>query len=197
MNKNTKEEWNRIWDIEGATTWRRYPCSFSKICELIPAGSNVLEIGCGVGSLLYQIKTKGCEVIGVDISESAIRIMKDIYDIDGIVGEIPPLPKVENIDVIVASQTLEHFKDVDIVLKEMCKLANMSIIAVPNDILGHEECEWHHQQFTRDSIKELLFKYYNHVEIYELTDIFMASNKMRIKLPVIICKCWGVVRREE
>lgn len=193
-NKNTQEEWDRIWSEEGYHTWRTYPCTFNKICELIPTGANVLELGSGVGNLTYMIYERGHEILPIDISPVAIQCMKRIYQIDGMVAQVPPIPDVANIDVVIASQFLEHMEDPRIILKEMTKVANMAIVAVPNNTLPPEDCEYHHQSFTVQTIKDLLFEFYNHVEVYTVTDIFMQSKQLRIVIPVIVCKCWGVKR---
>jgi len=192
-NKNTREEWDKIWTEEGYHTWRTYPCTFTRICELIPENANVLELGCGVGNLTYMMWERGHEVLPLDISPVAIECMRMIYNIEGTVATLPPIPEgVKNIDVVVASQFLEHMEDPNIILKEMTRVANMAIIAVPNFVLPPDECEYHHQTFTVPTIKDLLFNYYNHVEVYTTTDIFMQNKQTRIVIPVIICKCWGV-----
>lgn len=191
MNINTKEEWNNIWTAEGAHTWRIYPCTNNKICSLIDPEHTVMELGCGIGILSYQIHSQGNFVIPVDISETAIKIMKQTYGLTGVVAQIPPIPKMENINVIVASQLLEHFENPEEIIQEMVQICDESIIAVPDNVLGSDECEHHHQKFNDKSMMDLLLKYYEHVQIYKLTDIFMASPKVRIKIPMLICRCWG------
>jgi len=43
------------------------------ILELIPEGSIVLDVGCGTGELAFELrKTKGCKVVGVDLSRKMI-----------------------------------------------------------------------------------------------------------------------------
>src|SRR5436190_23882408 len=54
VNINTSENWNKIWQREGLATWRIYPMRFSRIAELVPMGSRVLDVGCGPGILLER-----------------------------------------------------------------------------------------------------------------------------------------------
>lgn len=71
--------------------------------------SNVLEIGCAKGFLLYEFFKLGCSVIGVDISDYArqhapCEIKDHIYeDIDQVPVEIRP-----SIDFVILKDVLPH-----------------------------------------------------------------------------------------
>lgn len=85
-----------------------------------------LEIGCG-DFLLGQAIAKKCKlVIGVDISEAALKIAKRMFEEKGITnyllvqGDINRLPiKDECVDLIYGGGVIEHFKDTTSSLREL------------------------------------------------------------------------------
>jgi ubiquinone/menaquinone biosynthesis C-methylase UbiE len=187
-NINTREYWNKIWETEGANTWRKYPATFRKICELIgKEKQSVLDMGCGTGLLARRIKEAGHDVIGIDISDKAIEIMRNTFQINGIAINVPPIPEMtDRIDVITASEFLEHFENPDEIIKEFVRVSDRCIVAVPNNCLSNKECPEHHQKFTFGSLMRLMEKYYEKVRIYPLTDTFD-----KISIPVLICHAQG------
>lgn len=53
------------------------------IKKYMPAGSRVLDMGCGAGRTTSYISENGCRVVGADVSASLIKKAKDLYpDID-------------------------------------------------------------------------------------------------------------------
>ncbi len=57
---------------KGAASWKGSPYRLPDI----PEGSRVLDIGCGTGSTLIRAIERGWDVVGVDISPSAIDITR-------------------------------------------------------------------------------------------------------------------------
>jgi 2-polyprenyl-3-methyl-5-hydroxy-6-metoxy-1,4-benzoquinol methylase len=122
----------------------------------------ILEIGCGTGYLLYQLKVKGAEVIGIEpgiqgqkgAEKFGIPIIQDFF----------PSPKISGkFDIIILYAILEHVIDPVQFLKEVVKHLNYNgklVIAVPNDepyiksgdlsFLFHE----HWSYFTSDTLKQ-------------------------------------------
>ena len=39
-----------------------------RISEIVPSGSRVLDVACGTGALCFRLATKGCQVIGIELS---------------------------------------------------------------------------------------------------------------------------------
>jgi len=187
-NINSQEYWNNIWEKEGITTWRRYPKCYKIVNEIIGSGKSVLDCGCGVGILLKQLKEKGNEVVGIDISSSAILTIKRDFAIPGICARIPPIPRSalyflqnsDKFDFIVATEFLEHFHFPEKVLTEFIKYADRLIISVPNNSLDNSSCIEHYQKFTEQSLRELLLKYYNQVQILPIVDIFFVYARTLI-----------------
>lgn len=88
-------------------------------------GERVLDIACGGGELSLKVAERGCEVCGIDISESGIKHAKRLAEREGItcdfrVGNAEDLPYPDGyFDKIVCSSSLEHFGDDIKALNEM------------------------------------------------------------------------------
>jgi len=62
--------------------WRPYICPFELLLEAVPAGSSVLDVGCGGGlflALLSRMRA-GVEGLGVDNSAAAIRCARAVAE---------------------------------------------------------------------------------------------------------------------
>jgi SAM-dependent methyltransferase len=100
---------------------------------------NLLDIGAGIGQFLHFAKDN-FDIRGTEVSESAVRVAKEKYNIDLFLGE------VENInfgnlkfDVITIFHVLEHVPNPSSLIKKCRELINREgiiIIAVPNDIVS-------------------------------------------------------------
>ncbi len=98
----------------------------------------VLEIGCGGGALLSEIKRKGATAIGVDLSISQVRHAKEqSKNADVVVCDAACLPFRNNyFTQCFAIEVLEHVQNPSAVMNEIYRvLENNSelIIVVPND----------------------------------------------------------------
>lgn len=98
----------------------------------------VLDIGCGCGSTLLEIKNqyKNAEIYGVEIDPAPARIAASIATVYNIDIEQEDLPlSDEKFDYILCSDVLEHLKDPWTVVRELRKkLTNNGILiaSIPN-----------------------------------------------------------------
>ncbi|MEW6068858.1 MAG: methyltransferase domain-containing protein [Nitrospirota bacterium] len=83
--------------------------------ENIPPRSRVLDVGCGIGALAYDIAMKVPDVFvyGVDVAENNIKVCKERFQLKNInyvhgdaLNDLPD----EKFDVIVLSNVLEHIE---------------------------------------------------------------------------------------
>lgn len=101
LSQRMKEDWDRrvkhdyrLWMSDGISDdkamWESGVRDFQIISQGIPTGRDktVLEIGCGVGRLLHAAANHFGTIIGVDVSEEAIRKSKEFLH-DGV--NITPL----------------------------------------------------------------------------------------------------------
>jgi 2-polyprenyl-3-methyl-5-hydroxy-6-metoxy-1,4-benzoquinol methylase len=135
--------------------------------------SKILDVGCGSGKFLNQIRNEtGCQVYGVDISESAVTAAAAEYGIDVFKGYITEAPFPPNFfDIITAWWSLEHVPNPSEVLQKMhnlLKYDGFCIIGVPNidsfngrifkDKWYHLDCPRHLHIYSPDTITKLLNK---------------------------------------
>src|SRR2546423_7069937 len=112
-------------------------------------GSRLLDVSCGIGSLLTAALARGIDAVGVDLSDAAIRIAKrTVPTADVAVGAGETLAfKSGTFDYVTCLGSLEHFLDMGRGLEEMQRVAKPAArfcIMVPNQdfigwkVLGHQ-----------------------------------------------------------
>ena len=99
--------------------------------------SRILDVGCGKGAFLNSVKIdKGCQVHGVDISDSAVTQAKNSFGLDIFKGDITELPLPDAyFDIITAWWYLEHIYNPHISIQKISSLLKVDgycIIGVPN-----------------------------------------------------------------
>lgn len=121
----------------------------------------LLDVGCGIGTLLSQISahTGVTEVSGCDFSQEAIEIadregfnvfVADLTDLD----TFPP----KNYDIIICSEVLEHIEDDETALSHLHSLVRDGgriIISVPYSIQNwsaHDEFAGHIRRYEYDEL---------------------------------------------
>lgn len=136
--------------------------------------TRILDVGCGTGAFLNGVKIdKGCQVHGVDISETAVNQAKRSFDLDIFKGDITELPLPDDyFDIITAWWYLEHIHNPHTSIKKISSLLKADgycIIGIPNfksfnakafkDKWYHLDCPRHLCIWTPDTITQLLEKH--------------------------------------
>jgi methionine biosynthesis protein MetW len=105
------------------------------ILDLIPAGSSVLDLGCGGGELLnLLVKTKNVRGSGIEIDEQAVRkcaslgISVSQQDIEGGLSDYGN----KSFDFVILDQSLQQVVKLEAVLKETLRVGDKVIIGFPN-----------------------------------------------------------------
>lgn len=92
--------------------------------------SNIIDLGCGDGSILYALKKlnllKNKKVYAIDISRERIERVKKIADnFICLVGDVCRLPKeIKNnyFDLVISSQVIEHMDNPEKMIKEIGRI---------------------------------------------------------------------------
>lgn len=105
----------------GPATTKRYREIVKKLEPYRSAKNSVLEIGCGSGDLLEEFRRSGWNVLGSEISKSAIELMKT-KNLSNMVLNFQKDQINDQFDVILLFETLEHVP-LPIELLKFCKRA--------------------------------------------------------------------------
>lgn len=150
--------------LEGAVAYHRW--IFDKIRPYL--GKDILEVGCGIGSLTDLLLRQG-RVIVADLNEEYLRTVGDKFRTHPNLKEIliwdvqqePPKHLHMAIDTIVCSNVLEHVRDDDSVLKiffQLLPLEGKAIFLVPALKGLYNVLDKELSHFRRYSKKEMMQK---------------------------------------
>lgn len=124
---------NRNYDYSGIENEERK--EYAVISEFIDKPSDIIDLGCGNGSLLKMLLDQGkCKrAVGIEISQSGVDISAK-KGIDARLGEIDkPLPfKDDEFDLAICNVTIQMVMYPEMLLKEMKRIAKKQIISFPN-----------------------------------------------------------------
>ena len=111
------------------------------IADLIPAGTKVLDLGCGNGELLeYLIQHKKVRGRGIELSEAGVLtcVRRGLSVRQGNLQEGLADYPTNSMDYVVLSQTLPFLDNPAMVIQEMLRVGTSAIVSLPN--WGHWRC---------------------------------------------------------
>ena len=156
------------------------------IQDWIPAGSRVLDLGCGRGELLAYLRdTKQVSGYGLEIDPENIAHCIDRgvnvieQDLDKGLGNFAS----NSFDVVVMTQALQAVHYPDRILQEMLRVGRECIITFPN--FGHWRCRWYLARYGRMPVSEFLpYTWYNTPNIHFCTfkDFEALCHEMQVKV---------------
>jgi SAM-dependent methyltransferase len=83
--------------------------------DLLKPKDKILEIGCGIGTVVNELSRKGHDIIGIDISGEAIEYGRNKYGdirLEVQAAEILPYEN-ESFDVVLSFDLFEHIAEID------------------------------------------------------------------------------------
>lgn len=102
---------------------------------------HVLDLGCGSGTIDFYLASKGVNVVGVDISENALKIASSNAVFLGVSDktiflniDYPKMSPKGKYDLVICSEVLEHLKDDGLAVKKIYSLLKKdgkAVISVP------------------------------------------------------------------
>lgn len=100
-------------------------------------GDTVLDVGCGDGRLLWQLRDRFRRLVGLEFSASRLEAAKDNlreYDFVAVCGSAEAMPELatDSIDCVVTADVIEHIPDVYLAADEMLRVLKPSGLLVVN-----------------------------------------------------------------
>lgn len=139
---NSHSDVKLFYDAEyysGAISHSELPWHMSSIARRLGQmeGQAVLDVACGTGTWLAELKSRGAKVAGIDISSRAVEVcqkrLPDAEIREGVAEELPF--DSGRFDLVTCLGSLEHFLDQRSALAEMRRVARHDarfLILVPN-----------------------------------------------------------------
>jgi len=177
-NVNTESYWeNRFrsgdWEMMGGNNQTKlFAQSQIPFFHMTKKFSGVIcDFGCGAGDAfpLYKASFPNAKLIGIDFSESAIKLCRQKYGSFAtfILGDVSVVPSV---DVIIASNVLEHLSDDKNIAKILLGKCNYLYVIVP-----------FREQLNLEGNSE-------HINTYDLNSFNYLRSPLRKK--IFISKGW-------
>jgi len=182
----------------------------SQVVSLTGQNKRVLEFGCNIGETSLVLKGNHCEVIGMEINNTAAEMAKNICK-EVIIGDVEKdevWGKIKGeFDVIIFADILEHLRNPDEILKRTKKYLKKNgfvIISLPNIanwrirlslLFGRFEYkstgildETHLRFYTLKSAQDLIRRN------YEIVEFFPAATRipkiLLFMFPTVFASQW-------
>lgn len=156
------------------------------IYDWIPAGSRVLDLGCGKGELLSAlIREKNCSGYGVEIDTEGVlaSMERGINVIQADLEQGLQDFDADSFDIIVLSQTIQAMQNTETILQDLTRVAKQAIVSFPN--FGYWKNRLQIGLFGHMPVSERMpYQWYNTPNIHWCTlqdfDRLCAKNHIRV-----------------
>lgn len=137
--------------------------------DKIESGSIVLDAGCNNGNVGRHLLEKGCAVYGIDVNPYLVQKARE----KGLFASVCPVEELTFLDnffdYCLAFELFEHLYNPEEGLKQLYRVLKMSgtlFGSVPYPFGKFSQSSkhqwiWHQHDFTKESLKRLLEKYFN------------------------------------
>ncbi len=108
---------------------------YDRILELIAPGASMLDLGCGAGGLLEQLRRHGCgRLLGIELNEESIIacVRKGLDVMQADLNEGLGAFADKQFDYVGLSQTLQAVHDVERIVADMLRVGRKCIVSFPN-----------------------------------------------------------------
>jgi SAM-dependent methyltransferase len=116
-----------------------------QVLDARPAGKlKILEVGSGLGYLTYALTKRGHEVLGLDVSQTAVDAAVRRYGANYRCGDVVRYSDHPS-DVVIATELIEHIPDVRAFLKALFRLVKPGgdiVLTTPNRSAYPDDVLW-------------------------------------------------------
>ena len=132
---------------------------------------DMLEIGCGVGRGIEELKSLTTSYTAIDKNDYLIgNLSKEYPDIKFINENIPPFKGIadNSFDSIVTFQVIEHIQNDELFLKEIARVlkpGGKAYVSTPNITMTLSRNPWHIREYTAKQLEDLGKKYFSEVNV--------------------------------
>ncbi|MCK6424497.1 MAG: methionine biosynthesis protein MetW [Burkholderiaceae bacterium] len=105
------------------------------IADLVPAGSHVLDLGCGGGSLLELLmRERRCSGYGIELDDAKVLacVQRGVNVIQRNLEEGLAIFADGSFDVVLQLDTLQNLRNAEAMLRETARVGRIGIVAFPN-----------------------------------------------------------------
>ncbi len=105
------------------------------IARLVPAGSRVLDLGCGNGELLaHLLANRGCSGYGVEIDDAKVHacLQRGVDVLQLNLEDGLNMFEDQSFDVVLQIDTLQHLRNAQTMLLETARVGRRGVVAFPN-----------------------------------------------------------------
>ena len=156
------------------------PEALRLVLAYLPAGSSIVDVGCGAGAYGPGLVAAGHKWLGLEVNDYCLEVLArrglPFRKLEGATLRFPCADR--EFDHAICVEVLEHIDAPDCFLKEIARvIRGRALFSVPNlEVLPYfkdsEVVPWHlleagHKNFfTRASLRALLGKYFARVEVF-------------------------------
>lgn len=108
------------------------------LAQLVPAGSSVLDLGCGDGEMLAHLqRTRSCRGYGIEIADGNVLacVKRGVNVIQLNLDEGLAMFDDASFDVVLQIDTLQHLRNAEVMLQETARVGRIGVVSFPN--FGH------------------------------------------------------------
>jgi ubiquinone/menaquinone biosynthesis C-methylase UbiE/DNA-binding transcriptional ArsR family regulator len=160
--------------------------------KLLPRGLVIADVGCGTGSLTFELARFAEKAIGIDLSTEMLRRARElakarrVRNVEFRIGDALKLPlKSRQVDAAFCVMVLHFLPEPQRAIEELCRITRMGGAVIVVDLVRHNQ-EWMREQmahrwlgFDRDTVEQWLRAAGAETVDYELTGSYAGEKMVR------------------